>query len=254
MTNDIQSEQRGALFIIRFNRPEKKNALTLEMYNELNNLLDKAARDDKVKVLIFSSTSNDFTAGNDVKDFLENPPLTNDAPVYKFVNKLARFEKVMIAAVDGLAVGLGFTMLLHCDFVYMSEKTKLMAPFVNLGLVPEAGSTKLLKELVGQKKTAEILLLGNLLIGSQAVELGIATELLDSEKLEAKAIDVGEVLSRKPPTALNLTKELLQSKEEIIEVVQKEIEFFREQVKSPEAREAFEAILEKRKPDFSKFN
>lgn len=249
----IQIEKNESTLVIGFNRPEKKNALTIEMYNQMNQALISAAEDNKIKSVLFSSTSDDFTAGNDVVDFRDNPPIDDSAPVYSFVRALAKFNKPLIAAVDGLAVGLGFTMLLHCDFVYVTERTKMLAPFVNLGLIPEAGSSQLLVDLVGHRKAAEIVMLGKMLSGKEATRLGIATEVVSTDELKIKALGVAAELGQKPRESLEISRKLLRPKKELSEVVEKEIVEFKKRVTSAETKEAIAAILEKRKPNFSQF-
>ena len=252
--NNIETEINGAILIIRFDRPEKKNALTISMYARLNEILAEATQDSGIRVVVFSSTSDVFTAGNDLKDFLHyaTNEIDEEAPVFKFVQNIATFEKPIIAAVNGLAVGIGLTMLLHCDFVYVTQRAKLIAPFVNLGLVPELGSSKLLVELVGERRAAEILILGNLVSGQRAVELGIANEMVSAEDIEKKALGVAQLLSEKPPMALRLSKELLRPRAKILETIAKENIYIKKQLQSPEAIEAISAVLEKRKPNFSK--
>lgn len=247
---NIKTEVYGPILIIRFDRTNKKNALTIDMYKNLNTILDEASTDKTVKVVVFSSTGQDFSAGNDLKDFQENPPLDQTAPVFKFIKKLTLFDKPMIAAVDGLAVGVGFTMLLHCDFVYVTDKTKLIAPFVNLGLVPEAGSTKLLTELVGKRKASEILMLAEPVSGIEATKLGISNAVIKKELLENKAISVAKILSEKAPIALKITRELMNPNNELLKVVEVEAAHFSSQVQSKECKEAILALTEKRKPKF----
>lgn len=249
--DNIQVENIKSVKVIRFNRPGKKNAFTIDMYQSLSTILKNASADANTKVVVFSSTSDCFSAGNDIIDFRDNPPIDDDAPVYEFVRLLAKFEKPMIAAVDGLAVGIGFTMLLHCDFVYVTKKSKLIAPFVNLGLVPEAGSTKLLVELIGERAAAEILILGESISGSKAVDLGIANQVVEVDELESRALSTAEILTKKPSDALRLSKELIRPRDLILEAVEKEIVYFKKQVVSLETKEAISAILEKRKPDFT---
>ena len=158
--NEILKEMNESNLVIKLNRPAKKNALTINMYQKLTDLLTEAQNDSSIKSVVFCSTSDTFSAGNDLIDFRDNPPIADDAPVYKFVRCVANFNKPLIAAVDGLAVGIGLTLLLHCDFVVITEKAKLMSPFVNLGLVPEFGSSKLLVDLVGLRRASNIFILG----------------------------------------------------------------------------------------------
>lgn len=253
--NNIETELYGTVLCVRFDRPAKKNALTIAMYERLNEILKEASQNPAIRVLVFSSTSDSFTAGNDLRDFLRyaTGKINDDAPVFRFIHDLAKFDKPIVSAVDGLAVGIGLTMLLHCDFVYVTERTKLMAPFVNLGLVPELGSSKLLVELIGERRAAEILLLGNSISGERAVDLGIANEIISAGKLEAKALHIAKNLSEKPPAALRLSKDLIRPRGEILKTMKKENDYIKRQLQSREAIEAITAVLEKRKPDFSQF-
>jgi len=252
LIDDIETSRDGATQIIRFARPAKKNALTLAMYERMNAALAEAAADKSVKAVVFSSTSETFTAGNDLGDFMQNPPQDESAPVFRFIRALAAFEKPIVAAVDGKAVGLGFTMLLHCDFVYVTERAALTTPFVNLGLVPEAASSLILPALVGHRVASEILILGEAVSGTRAAQLGIANAVVEPGKVEAKALEIARVLGEKPPTALKLTKALLRDTKVLHERMSIEGDLFVKQLASPELAEAISAFFEKRKPDFSK--
>lgn len=250
LVDDIESTRDGATLIIKFARPAKKNALTIAMYERLNALMDEAAKDASVKAVIFGSTSETFTAGNDLGDFMGNPPSGEDSPVFRFINWLAKFEKPLLAAVDGKGVGLGLTLLLHCDFVYATERTSLVAPFVNLGLVPEAASSLLLPKLVGHARAAEILLLCEPLTGTKAKEYGLVNEVLAPDQILPRALDVARRLAEKPPKALALSKSLLKDTTAISARMKKEGELFVAQLASPEVAEAITAFFEKRKPNF----
>lgn len=254
ITNEwnINAEVIDAVLVIRFDRPEKKNALTISMYAQLNTLIEEARKSPDIRAVVFGSTSDSFTAGNDLKDFLHyaTTEIDEEAPVFQFLHHIATFDKPLIAAVRGLAVGIGLTLLLHCDFVYVADDVKLMAPFVNLGLVPEFGSSKLLVELVGERQAAEILILGNVISGERAVEMGIANEMLSANEVESRALKTARILTTKPPEALRLSKELIRPKTEILRVMEKENEYIKRQLGSAEAIEAITAVLEKRKPNF----
>ncbi len=252
LIDDIETSRDGSTLIIRFARPAKKNALTLAMYERMNVVLAEAAADPTVRAVIFGSTSETFTAGNDLGDFMQNPPTGEDSPVFRFLGALASFEKPLIAAVDGKGIGLGLTMLLHCDFVYASERTTLVAPFVNLGLVPEAASSLLLPRLAGHVRAAEILLLGEPIDAKQALALGLVNAVLPADQVMPRALEVGRKLADKPPNALKLSKALLKDSAAISERMKKEGALFSAQLHTPEVAEAIGAFFEKRKPDFSK--
>ena len=252
LIDDIETSRDGATLIIKFARPAKKNALTLAMYTRLNTVMAEAAADKSVRAVVFGSTSETFTAGNDLGDFMQNPPTGDDSPAFRFINLLARFEKPMIAAVDGKGIGLGLTMLLHCDFVYLSERASLVAPFVNLGLVPEAASSLLLPRLMGHVRAAEILLLGEPIDAKHALALGLANAVLPPDQVMPKALETARKLAEKAPTAVKLTKALMKDSAAVVERMQQEGAHFVGQLSSPEVAEAIGAFFEKRKPDFSK--
>jgi enoyl-CoA hydratase/carnithine racemase len=254
LIDHIETSRDGGTLLIRFARPEKKNALTLAMYERLTAALAEAAADKTVRVVVFGSTSAIFTAGNDLGDFMANPPTGADSPVVRFLEALTKFEKPMIAAVDGKGIGLGLTMLLHCDLVYASEGTTLVAPFVNLGLVPEAASSLLLPRLAGHQRASEILLLGEPIDAKSAHAMGLVNAVLPSAEVLPHALAVARKLAEKPPTALRLTKALLKSTDTqtVAERILKEGAQFTAQLASPEVAEAIGAFFEKRTPDFSK--
>jgi enoyl-CoA hydratase/carnithine racemase len=253
LIDDIETTRDGATLIIRFARPAKKNALTIAMYDRMNTVLNEAANDKTVRAVIFGSTSEVFTAGNDLGDFMQNPPTGADSPVFKFITTLATFEKPLLAAVDGKGVGLGLTMLLHCDFVYCTERTSLVAPFVNLGLVPEAASSLLLPKLAGHARAAEILLLGEAIDAKQALALGLVNAILPPDQVMVKALETAKKLAERAPTALKLSKALLKDNHAVIARMKEEGDLFVKQLASPEVAEAIGAFFEKRKPDFSQF-
>jgi enoyl-CoA hydratase/carnithine racemase len=253
LIDDIETSRDGSTLIIRFARPAKKNALTIAMYERMNAALAEAAADKTVRAVVFGSTSEIFTAGNDLGDFMQNPPTGDDSPVFRFIMALAKFEKPLIAAVDGKGVGLGLTMLLHCDFVYCTERTSLVAPFVNLGLVPEAASSLLLPKLVGHARAAEILLLGEPVDAQQALAMGLVNAVLPPDQVMPKALEVAKKLAERAPTALKLSKGLMKDEGVVLARMKEEGALFVKQLASPEVAEAIGAFFEKRKPDFSQF-
>lgn len=251
--NDIETAREGSTLVIRFARPAKKNALTIAMYERLNEALAEAAADKTVRAVVFGSTSETFTAGNDLADFMGNPPTGEDSPVFRFIAGLASFEKPLLAAVDGKGIGLGLTMLLHCDFVYATERTSLVAPFVNLGLVPEAASSLLLPKLLGHARAAEVLLLGEPITAQQALSWGLVNAIVAPDQVMPRALETAKKLAELAPTAVKLTKALLKGNGEVRARMKEEGAHFVAQLQSPEVAEAIGAFFEKRKPDFSQF-
>lgn len=253
LIDDIETSRDGATLIIRFARPAKKNALTIAMYQRMNAALAEAAADKSVRAVVFGSTSETFTAGNDLADFMQNPPTGEDSPVFRFITTLATYEKPLLAAVDGKGIGLGLTMLLHCDFVYASERASLVAPFVNLGLVPEAASSLLLPKLIGHARASEVLLLGEPIDARQALALGLVNAVLPPDQVMPRALEVARKLAEKAPSAVRRTRALMKDAAAITERMKAEGAIFVEQLASPEVAEAIGAFFEKRKPDFSAF-
>jgi enoyl-CoA hydratase/carnithine racemase len=251
--NDIETSREGSTLIIRFARPAKKNALTIAMYERLNEALAEAAADTTVRAVVFGSTSETFTAGNDLADFMGNPPSGEESPVFRFIYGLATYEKPLIAAVDGKGIGLGLTMLLHCDFVYATDRTSLVAPFVNLGLVPEAASSLLLPRLIGHARAAEVLLLGEPVTAQQALSWGLINAIVAPDQLMPRALETAKKLAERAPTAVRLSKALMKDPGLVRERMKHEGAQFLSQLASPEVAEAIGAFFEKRKPDFSRF-
>jgi enoyl-CoA hydratase/carnithine racemase len=251
----ILTSKEGAVFRLQINRPEKRNALTNGMYDELASALQEAAGDPGVRVVLVHGQTDCFTSGNDLHDFAEAPPTGDDSPVGRFINAISRAPKPIVAAVAGPAVGIGTTMLLHCDAVYAAENTRFQLPFVNLALLPEAGSSLLLPMQVGYLRAAELLMLGEPFSAAKALQYGLVTEVCADGPAALKAAQAAAArLSAKPPAALQLTKMLLKSPhaERLAAQVGDEIRHFAEQVRSSEAAEAFQAFFEKRAPDFTK--
>jgi len=253
MQNVEQILENGILQL-KFNRPERKNAITAEMYGALTQALDKANCDSEVQVVLIAGQPGIFTSGNDIKDFLENPPTGIQSPVFRFLHTLSHLEKPLVAAVDGLAVGVGTTLLLHCDLVYATPEARFQLPFVNLGLVPEAASSLLLPQIAGYQRAAEMLLLGEVFTSEQALARGWVNAIVPSHQLLEHAREVAHKLTEKPTEALRLTKRLLKQPylSQIEQVMQAEGAHFIRQLNSPETKEAFAAFIEKRRPDFSK--
>jgi len=249
MTDAIQQlRERGAL-ILQFNRPDKKNALTRAMYTQLANALEHADADAHIRCVLIQGSSECFTAGNDIGDFLEQPPSDLDSPPFHFMKSLLNCRKPVIAAVAGSAVGIGTTLLLHCDLVYISRDARLRMPFVNLGLCPEFGSSLILPRLLGHAKAAELLLLGEGFTGEQAVAWGLATEALgNGEAALAKAREVAERFETLASGAVQVTKQLMKSvdREQLRQVIEEEGALFTQRLKSPEAIAALSAFITRR--------
>jgi enoyl-CoA hydratase/carnithine racemase len=239
---------------LTFNRPDKKNAITGTMYEALAGHLRQAGADPKVRAVILTGAGSAFTAGNDLKDFADPAFVRPDSPAPSFMRALMTFEKPVIAAVNGLAVGIGVTLLLHCDLVYVAEGATLSMPFVNLGLVPEFGSTLLLPAIIGRVRAAEKLLLGRPVLASEAVGMGLANAVLPAAELLSHATSVARTFNTLPPGAVRDTKRLLgEAQAALVQAaILRELNIFGPRLSGPESREAFAAIFEKRPPDFSK--
>lgn len=245
----------GGVLRIQFDRAEKKNAITAAMYKALADALREAERDDTVRVALLHGARDAYTAGNDLQDFLASPPRSVDAPVFQFLSAIRDFPKPLVAAVSGLAVGIGTTMLLHCDLVYCAPETRFSVPFVNLGLCPEAGSSFLLPRLAGYQRAAELLMLGEPFDAEIAKYIGLVNAIVAPDALLGVAMAAAQKLAAKPAASLRATKELMKKgiRESILGAMAEENEVFRQRLHSPEAREAFAAFIEKRSPDFSKY-
>ena len=252
----IGVSREGAIQIIRMQRSERRNALTHAMYSAINQALDAGEQDNSVRVHLITGTEDCFTAGNDMSDFLQNPPAGDDSPVMQFLARLPVLEKPLVAAVNGAAVGVGTTLLLHCDLVYLGRSAKLQMPFVNLGLCPEAGSSLLLPLLMGHHRAAELLMLGETIDAGRALEFGIANAVFDDEHYFDKAMHEARRLAAQPAASIRLTKAFLKGPilEQLKQQMAAEGRQFVARLSSPEAREAMQAFMEKRKPDFSQFD
>jgi enoyl-CoA hydratase/carnithine racemase len=252
MADHVTSSIKDGVCTIRLNRADKKNALTHAMYDKMTEALKAADADPAARVIMITGTGDSFCAGNDLKDFLENPPQGKNSPVLNFLKALTETKLPVVAAVNGTAVGVGVTMLLHCDFVYIAKGTQLSLPFVDLGLVPEAAASMLLPHTAGHARAAELLMLGEPFTPEQAVELGIANAVCPQADVEATALKTAQRLAAKPRQALLQTKALMRAAfETVAQRIDREAEVFKECLNSPDAKEAFTAFKEKRKPKFS---
>ncbi len=251
----IRAETLRGVRTLEINRPEKKNALTFAMYDAMTDQLNAAAVDRSIRSVLITGQPGVFTSGNDLQDFLEHPPSGEDSSVVRFMRALLACEKPVVAAVTGTAVGIGVTMLLHCDLVYVSEDAHLALPFVTLALVPEFAISLLLPRLIGHVQAAEKLLLGEPFTGAEAVAMGIANAALPAAHVPTHARSMAERFNALPPEAVRESKRLMRApmKEGIAHAIKSENAAFFQRLRSPEAKEAFAAFLQKRAPDFSKF-
>jgi len=238
---------------LTLNRLDKKNSFTAAMYAELAEALRGAADDAAVRVVLFQGHETIFSAGNDIGDFLNKPPSTPDSPVFRFLNAIATFPKPLLAAVCGPAVGIGTTMLLHCDLVYAGDNAMFSMPFVNLGLCPEAASSLLVPRLMGYQRAAEVLLMGDPFMAEAALEVGLVNRVVPPTEANALAQQQARRLATKPLSSVIETKRLLKASTTpaVLERMREEGAIFGRMLQEPAAKEAFSAFLDKRKPDFS---
>jgi len=238
---------------VRFNRPEKKNALTRDMYETVSSAFERADADPAIRVVLLTGTGDTFTSGNDVKDFQG----TNSRPRggSRFLPAISSLQKPLIAAVNGAAIGVGTTMLMHCDLIVAARSARFVMPFTSLGLVPEAASSLLVPRLLGHQRASAMLLLGEPLDAATALEWGLVNRVVDDAALMDTAREMAQRLAALPPQAVRLTKRLIKhGVSDVAGRIQEEIGLFTERLASPEAQEAFAAFMEKRKPDFSRFS
>jgi enoyl-CoA hydratase/carnithine racemase len=253
MTEHLKVRYEGAVLEIIFARPEKKNALSKAMYQAATEALNEAQKNQAVRVVLFGAEGDAFTAGNDLADFASAAAGNRDElQARHFIEALAHADKPIVAAVSGLAVGVGTTMLLHCDLVYVAETAKLTTPFVNLALVPEAASSMLLPARIGHVRAFSMFALGEGLSGQEAVALGLANKVLPSEQVLSAARDGARMLATRPLGSLIATKKLMRDRERILDQIDREGAIFAERLTTAEAGEAFRAFAERRQPDFSK--
>jgi enoyl-CoA hydratase/carnithine racemase len=244
--SEILSRQEGNILVLSFNRPEKMNALTRSMYAGLAKGLNEAAGDFGIRAVIITSESQHFTAGNDISDFMDNPPTSDSSEVSQFLESLLNFPKPLIAAVKGNAVGVGTTMLLHCDVVVASPAAKFSMPFASLGLVPEAGSSFLFPQLVGYQRAARVFMTGESFDAPMAVEMGLATS-IENDPM-AQAMKIAQQIADQPPQAIINTKALLKARshDAVAAVMKAEFEIFAMALQSDEAMEAFMKFMSKK--------
>lgn len=251
----IKIETRDRIARIEIARIDKKNALTADMYGAMAGALAVAEADDAVRAILIHGTQDCFTAGNDLNDFLARSASGGPSAAFRFISALPKLAKPLVAAVGGPAVGIGTTMLLHCDLVYAAPNARFQMPFVPLGLVPEAASSLLLPMIAGYQRAAELLLLGQPFSADKALAAGIVTEIIPAEKLLEHAHASAAALAALPPASVRLTKQLMKRQlgQAIASQMEEEGRIFAERLQSGEAKEAMTAFFEKRKPDFSRF-
>jgi enoyl-CoA hydratase/carnithine racemase len=255
MSEHIQSVVADGILTLSFNRPEKKNAITSAMYAEAARVLHDAEINPDVRVVVLTGVGNVFTAGNDLKDFLENPPRDAEAPVFRFMAAMVALSKPAVAAVAGAAVGIGTTVLLHCDLIYAAPEARFQLPFVNLGLVPEFASSLLLPHIMGYQRAAELLLLGEPFSAEDGYRHGLVTAVIPAAELMATVQAKAKILAAKPVSSLRNTKALLRGEDGAVTArIQKEVMLFSSHLDSAAFKEAAAAFLEKRAPDFSKLS
>src|SRR5208337_3300623 len=246
-------ERSGNILRVELNRPTKRNAMTSRMYVTLANVFNDASKDERIRVVLWHGAGDSFCAGNDIEDFLKNPPGPEESPQARLMNALVDFDKPLVAAVQGAAIGGGTTMLTHCDFVYAGESAKFQMPFVNLAVVPEFGSSCSVPAGIGHIRAAELILLGLPFDAKRAADLGFVTQVVPDQNLMATASETARKLAAKPAGALQASKRLMKRsfREQIKAAMKAENEEFSAQVRSEDAKEALTAFLEKRPPHFT---
>jgi enoyl-CoA hydratase/carnithine racemase len=252
--SDVVTERSGSILRVQLNRPARKNAMTSAMYVTIADSLNAAAKDDDIRVVLWHGAGDSFCAGNDVEDFMRNPPGPGESPQARLIGALINFEKPVVAAVHGAAIGGGTTMLTHCDFVYAGESAKFQMPFINLALVPEFGTSYSIPARIGYLRAAELIELGLPFDAQRAEELGLVTRVVPDQKLLATATETAQKLAEKPTSALQACKRLMRQpvRAQLEQAAKLENEEFSVRVRSAEAKEAFTAFIEKRRPDFTR--
>jgi enoyl-CoA hydratase/carnithine racemase len=252
--SDILIHTEDGVTTLTFNRVDKKNSITAAMYAALADAVEAARADAAVRCVVFQGHETIFSAGNDIGDFLNNPPAGEDAPVFRFLRAIATFPKPLLAGVCGPAVGIGTTLLLHCDLVYAGDNAAFSMPFVNLGLCPEAASSLLVPQMMGYHRAAEALLLGEPFMAEAALEVGLVNRVLAPSEVTNYTQSVARKLAAKPLSSLVETKRLMKkgNAQQVMAVMAEEGASFGRMLREPAAREAFSAFMERRKPDFSK--
>lgn len=253
---DILTTKENGILTIEFNRLEKKNAITAAMYQTMADALQDAENDVAVRAILFVGKPQIFSAGNDLEDFMKNRPSSEDSPVFRFLWQISHASKPLVAAVAGAAVGIGTTLLMHCDLVYAADNARFSMPFTQLGLCPEAASSLILPQIAGYQRAAEKLLLGEVFTAEEASAMGLVNKVVAAEELRAFAQVQAAKLVALPAASIRTTKRLMKGGQAVAVEAQmkQEIEHFGAMLKSPEAAEAFTAFFEKRRPDFSKFS
>src|SRR5689334_12354107 len=254
MTDNVQIEKSGGILTLTLARPDKKNALTNEMYGKLADTIEGAENDASVRVIVIKGQGDSFTAGNDLSEFaaVAAGKAEGERHVTRFIHSLGRSTKPLVAAVQGRAVGVGTTMLLHCDLVMLAENALLSTPFVSLALVPEAASSLLMPLRIGHARAFEMFALGEPVDAASALTWGLANRVVPLERLDAEAKALAARLARQPAGAVSTTKRLMRNPEVLMTQILAESERFAARLKTMEAREAFTAFAERRPPDFSK--
>jgi enoyl-CoA hydratase/carnithine racemase len=252
--DEMITERSASVLRVQLNRPARKNAMTSSMYANLADVFNDAAKDERVRVVLWHGAGDSFCAGNDIEDFLKNPPGPGNFPQARLMNALVDFDKPLIAAVQGAAIGGGTTMLTHCDFVYAGESAKFQMPFVNLALVPEFGSSFSIPARTGHIRASELILLGQPFDARKAADLGLVTQVVSDRNLLATATETARKLAAKPAGVLQASKKLMKQsfREQIKAAMQAENEEYSTRVSSEDAREAFAAFLQKRPPNFNR--
>jgi len=253
MSDLIQKDLADRILTLTINRPDKKNALTVAMYAALAEAINAANDDPTPRVILITGSADSFTAGNDLKDFLENPPVGSASPVFQFMHAIAGAEKPVVAAVNGSAIGIGTTMLLHCDIVYAVGTARFQLPFVNLGLVPELGSSLVLPALAGRARAAELLMTGKIITGDEAAAMGLVSEALPREQVLARALETAhEIATHAAPVSVATSKRLLWSgiTSSVSDMLRVETPLFSYISQQPDSVEGVESFLEHRDPQW----
>lgn len=253
--SEILITRDAGVHVVRMNRPEKKNALTRAMYDAMTTSLQQADKDDDIAAHMIVGAGGVFSAGNDISDFAKRATdLNATSGAAGFIRTLPALDKPIVAAVDGLAVGVGVTMIFHCDLVYASPTASFRTPFLDLGLVMEAGSSLLAPRIMGHQRAFELLCLGEAYSAEDGQRAGFVNKIVPVDTLEAEALKAAARLAAKPRQALQEARRLLRgaTKGEALARIEEESRIFAELLRTPEAREAFAAFLEKRKPDFTR--
>ena len=251
--SDIVTERSGSILRVQLNRPAKKNAMTSAMYDTIADLLNAAAKDD-IRVVLWHGAGDSFCAGNDLEDFLKNPMGPGDSPQSRLIDAFIAFDKPIVAAVQGFAIGGGTTMLTHCDFVYAGESTKFQMPFINLALVPEFGTSYSIPAHIGYLRAAELIQLGQPFDAQRAAELGLVTRVVPDQTLLTTATETAQKLAEKPAGALQACKRLMKQpvRAQLEQAAKLENEEYAVRLRSADAKEAFTAFFQKRQPNFTR--